>query len=271
MEKITTNLCRLCNSTNLEKCFDAKILGKYQTTFYLCNNCSLLQPINPNIWLKESYKNSINISDTGLLSRNLVFVNKLCSLIFLIFGYKNLSNLKFLDYGAGYGILVRLMRDIGFNFFWQDEYSDNLLARGFEMKHNHFYEACTLLEVMEHLLYPLEEVKEIIKKTNMIIFTTTLYGSMPPNPNKWSYYGLSHGQHISLYSKKTLKWIANELSLFLYTDNRSLHILSKKKLSRHIILIHKLFTKFSIGKIIFQIFLKSQTLTDHNNLKVNNN
>jgi len=33
----------------------------------------------------------------------------------------------FLDYAAGYGLFVRLMRDAGYNFRWSDLYCQNLL------------------------------------------------------------------------------------------------------------------------------------------------
>jgi len=36
----------------------------------------------------------------------------------------------FLDYAAGYGLFVRLMRDAGYNFRWSDLYCQNLFVRG---------------------------------------------------------------------------------------------------------------------------------------------
>ena len=33
---------------------------------------------------------------------------------------------NFIDYAAGYGFFVSLMRDYGFNFYWQDKYCENL-------------------------------------------------------------------------------------------------------------------------------------------------
>ncbi len=38
----------------------------------------------------------------------------------------------FLDYAGGYGVFTRLMRDIGFDFYWHDPYTQNLFANGFE-------------------------------------------------------------------------------------------------------------------------------------------
>ena len=120
--------CKICNKKS-NYIFNAKILNKYNIEYYHCPNCGFLQTEEP-FWLEEAYKESINISDTGIMVRNL-YLSKITTLIIYFLFDKNK---KFLDYAGGYGIFVRLMRDIGFDFYWYDKYSENLLARGFEYK-----------------------------------------------------------------------------------------------------------------------------------------
>ena len=83
-------------------------------------------------WLEESYKNPINISDTGILERNLHNARLMKNILFIIFG----SKCSCLDYSGGYGT-YETMRDIGFDFFWHDPYTQNLFA-GFEFLHKKF-------------------------------------------------------------------------------------------------------------------------------------
>jgi len=65
-------------------------------------------------WVKEAYNNSTSITDTGIMSRN-ISSSKITATI-LYFLFKTFD--KFLDYGGRYGIFTRLMRDIGFDFYW---------------------------------------------------------------------------------------------------------------------------------------------------------
>ena len=89
--------------------------------------CGYVQTEDP-FWLEESYYSSINDSDTGMMMRNLWHMNVTTTLIYFLFNTKG----QFLDYGGGYGVFVRLMRDIGFDYYWQDKYTENLFAQGFE-------------------------------------------------------------------------------------------------------------------------------------------
>jgi len=53
------------------------------------------------------------------MSRN-ISSSKITAVI-LFFLFKKFG--KFLDFGGGYGIFTRLMRDIGFDFYWYDPHS----------------------------------------------------------------------------------------------------------------------------------------------------
>jgi len=112
------------------------------------------------------------------------------------------KNGKFLDFAGGYGVFVRLMRDIGFDFVLYDKYTQNLFAKGFEYNPSHKIEAITTFESFEHFAKPMDEIESMLKISKNIIFSTELLPDPIPKPEDWWYYGLEHGQHISFYSKK---------------------------------------------------------------------
>lgn len=138
-------------------------------------------------------------------------------------------NGRFLDTAGGYGIFTRLMRDIGFDYYWEDEYSPNLVARGFVANAGH-YEAVTAFEVLEHLTDPVGFVGKLLERTDTIIFSTELFSGPPPNPDWW-YYAFATGQHISFYQEGTLRYLAGQFGLQLHTVGQ-LHILTRKKLNK---------------------------------------
>lgn len=109
--------CKICYRDN-HSIFNANILNKYDIKYYHCSKCGFVQTEEP-YWLGEVYNESINISDTGIMFRNL-YLSKISTLIIFVFFNKNK---KYLDFAGGYGVFTRLMRDIGFDFYWKDKYS----------------------------------------------------------------------------------------------------------------------------------------------------
>ncbi len=247
-------LCRICNS-EAQLAFKNKILSKYLISYYKCSNCGFLQTETP-FWLNEAYLESINLCDTGILRRNSVLSNFISILLFFYFPRKG----KYLDYAGGYGLLTRAMRDIGFDFFWEDPYTPNILAKGFEKKENN-YDLISTIESFEHFENPLNQIEKMLSLSNNIFFTTQLLPYEIPQPDKWDYYAFSHGQHISFYSIKTLQFIAKRYKLNLYSDGKFFHLLSPKKFSYNIVLSSKVLyglqAHFFIKKLI-----KSKTLQD---------
>lgn len=250
--------CRICSST-VSSIFKTKILDKYFIEYYHCKNCGFIQT-EEHFWLEEAYDNAISLTDTGLISRNL-YNAKILKIIFPFLS-KNLKELKCLDYGGGYGILVRLMRDMGYDFFWYDKYCSNLFASGFEADTNSSYDVITAFEIFEHLSNPLEEIDNMFNFGNpdFLIFSTDIYKKNIPDKNWW-YYSFETGQHISIYHLETLKYIANKLNFYLLTDHNNFHILTKKYLSNITFNFYlKFFKKFPI---LIKNKLESKTFSDH--------
>lgn len=248
-------LCKIC-SNKAEKRFEAVILGKYTGSYYQCPNCQFLQIDNP-IWLEEAYNESINSCDTGILARN-IWHRELASII--IYYFFNHSG-QFVDYAGGYGIFTRLMRDIGFDYYWSDKYTENILAKGFEYKDNIRIELQTAFEVLEHLENPLQDLNSMLSVTRNLLFSTELLPTPLPAPDQWWYYGTEHGQHISFYTKRTLRYIADNYGLNYY-NFRTLHLFTDKPINKN---KFYLFTRFYKNLSLFKYLqknMKSRTMSD---------
>lgn len=207
--------------------FSALVLDKHHADYEVCDACGFLRVHAPH-WLDEAYTSAIAAADTGLVMRNIAIAGKLSAILY--WGLKERGAGQYVDAAGGYGMLTRLMRDFGFNFYWKDKFCANLVAPGFEY-HEEFGPcvAVTAMEVMEHLTDPVAFVQETLAAANAetLIFTTELYEGDPPKPNAWWYYTFETGQHIGFYQKRTLKILGEKLGLY-FVSVGGIHILSKK-------------------------------------------
>ena|SRR3989338_2073298 len=234
-------ICKICNATS-QKIFSSKILNKYDIEYFYCKECGFLQTEEP-YWLSESYQSSINMSDTGIIERNISLSRVTATVLYFLFG----RNSKYLDFAGGYGILTRLMRDIGFDFYWDDKHTQNLFAKGFEYSENTGnIKLITCFEGFEHFVKPREEIDRMLNISKNILFSTYLLPTLIPKPNDWWYYGLEHGQHISFYSIKTLVYLAKKYGLNFYSVD-GIHVLTERSFS-------PLFFKVLIKSNKFRLF-----------------
>ena len=222
---MTKPICRVCKSTVL-KIFSSNVLQKYSVEYFQCSRCEYIQTENP-YWLEEAYNSPINVSDTGMIMRNLWFRNVAATTIFFLFNYKG----KFLDYGGGYGVFVRMMRDVGYDFYWQDKYTENLFAQGFEFAETEKMpiELLTCFEAFEHFVDPLAEFENLLCISRNILLSSEFVPEPLPSPSEWWYYGVEHGQHIGFYQKKTFLYLAERYNLNFYTNSQNIHLLTEKQ------------------------------------------
>lgn len=232
--------CKICNQ-NSDKKFESLILGKYLTSYFACPACGFVQTGEP-VWLEESYTEAINSCDTGILSRNIRLRESVSTILYHFFD----RQAAFLDYAGGYGVFTRLMRDIGFDYYWCDKYSKNIFAHGLEYDNNQPIELVTAFEVLEHLVEPLEDIEKMLSISRNILFTTELLPKPLPSPRDWWYYGVEHGQHISFYTRTTLENIAQRFGLH-YHAFEELHLMTEKSISPlKLKLLRKHFRRFRL-------------------------
>ena len=252
--------CPICQGKS-EVVFSATILGKYKIDYFYCEICGFLQTEKP-FWLDEAYSHAISDLDTGLVGRNLRVAKIFTCILYNLFSHEG----RYVDVGGGHGLLTRLMRDIGFDYYWIDKYCDNLFARGFEATPMVLpVTALSSVEVFEHIHEPISFIQEYFEafKTRTIIFTTVTFEGEPP-PIDWWYYALDSGQHISFYQKRTLAYIARYLGCKYYFVVGDFHILTDNLLNETYLNIFKKDILINLAYyIITKWKIKSRTWQDH--------
>jgi Methyltransferase domain len=223
----TPGHCPICTGSRRER-FQARLLGKYNVCYFYCDSCGLLQTEEP-YWLDEAYSIAIADTDTGLVSRNLDLADRVACLLYFCFD----PGARYLEFAGGYGLLTRLLRDKGFDFYWHDPYCQNVFARGFEwdpLKGTSSCHAVTAFEVIEHVWDPAAFIRNALEVAHAktIIFSTLLYEGEPPSPEEWWYYSLSTGQHISFFRRETLLTLANKLGLHFHSHG-SFQVMTAEK------------------------------------------
>lgn len=167
--------CKICQSST---CIfgETQILNKYPARYFRCQNCGFIQT-EDSYWLEDAYSETITKSDIGLIGRNLQMAAHTKKLLLTCFEPKE----KFIDYGGGYGMFVRMMRDQGFDFYRYDPLCKNMFAEGFDANPNANYTLLTAFEVFEHLSEPLAEIEKMLSFSRNLFFSTLLLPK-PPKP-----------------------------------------------------------------------------------------
>lgn len=206
--------CRLCDNES-RYLFSKSVLQKYNIAYFECTHCKSLQTESP-YWLDEAYSviSSTDVGEVERAQRQQVRTFFLCKVLGLA------PSARILDWGAGDGLGVRMMRDVGLNAFWSDKYARNRYARGFEQGPPHQYSMVTSIEVWEHFANPREEIEKIFSFDPEVVFVSTgLYSSQGSD---WNYLHPLRGRHVFFYSEAARRYCAH---VFGY------HVLTQKQFS----------------------------------------
>lgn len=225
----TSNACKICGS-NSHLLFKAQVLKKHQVSYFQCSNCQFIQTEEP-YWLPEAYASAITSLDIGLIDRNLHYLRITQNIINQFFD----ADAVFLDYGGGYGMFVRMMRDAGYTYYRQDDYCENIFAKHFDvtdLKEQPEFELVTAFEVFEHLQDPEKELKRMLGFGKSILFST---GLQPANQTfksaeDWWYFAPETGQHIAFFTPKALSLLAGKHQLHYYNHD-NLHLFTPLQLA----------------------------------------
>lgn len=219
--------CRICDA-DARRLFSAKVLRRHEVGYWRCQACGFIQTEQP-YWLPEAYRSALNITDTGLVARNIGYARSIALLMFFFIDRRGVG----VDVGGGSGMLTRLLRDTGFDWYWRDPYSENLFARGFEYDPARVpdVDLVTALEVFEHAVEPRDTVRGLLEIAPRIFFSTELVPEpAPTRVDDWWYFAPEHGQHVGFFTRQSLVRLANEFGLHLYTNGSHAHIMSREPL-----------------------------------------
>ncbi len=223
--------CHLCGTETAQH-FDTQVLGGHAARYAYCADCDHIFADSPD-WLDEAYTETTDAADTDTATRNVLTALRLAALCHVGLGERGEG--VYVDVAGGYGLLTRLMRDLGFNYFWSDRYTQNLFARGFEYQPGlGACRAVSAIEVLEHTVNPIEFIRQALAQhqSDTFIFTTeTFPDGCPPRPGQWGYYALESGQHIAFFSPRGLTRLAERLGMHHFPLGR-IHLFSKKPLPR---------------------------------------
>jgi 2-polyprenyl-3-methyl-5-hydroxy-6-metoxy-1,4-benzoquinol methylase len=216
--------CKICNSTQSDYSFTKTILSKHKVEYSRCANCGFLQTESP-YWLNEAYSNAIAKLDVGIIYRTLHLYPAVAALIDFLF-----KGEKYIDYGGGYGIFTRIMRDNGYDYYNYDPMCENIFSQAFNVNGNDTtrYDLLTAFEVFEHLENPVEDVEKMFQYSDSILFTTEL--QPPKNIESWWYLVPETGQHISFYTTKSLAELAKRTNSSVYSKG-NIHVMSRKQVN----------------------------------------
>lgn len=204
--------CPLCDSGRINAFGGiVRVMERHKAQYHRCGVCDLVFAEDP-YWLKEAYENPISATDLGYCGRNVSLVRMTHAVLWGVLGRRTARGL---DYGGGYGMFVRLMRDRGWDFFLYEPHAANLFAGRYvvsDLSSNSIFDVVTAFEVIEHTVHPLEMMKEWLRLGRVLILSSQLVPPEAKDPREWWYFGLQHGQHVSLMSAETLLWLGKELS-----------------------------------------------------------
>jgi len=205
---------------------EATLLGRHRVAYFECTGCGFLRTEDP-YWLAEAYSSAISALDTGAVARNIDCARDLSRLIPMLFGRDG----HFLDFAGGHGVMTRLMRDYGLDYYWSDEYAVNHYAQGFDWGPSLVPAvAVTAVEVLEHVTDPVSLVAEVLEvsSTENVLFTTLL------RPRRfdsdWWYLATDSGQHVGFHTRESLRALASRVGL-TYQGIGRWHLLTATPLS----------------------------------------
>jgi hypothetical protein len=225
---LKTSTCLVCKQQS-DVVFAARILNKYDASYFKCSQCGLIHTERPH-WLGEAYQSAITSVDVGLVRRNL----DLAEITERIIDQNFQRDGRFLDFAGGYGLFARLMRDKGYNFFRQDKFCPNLFAANYDLNDlpaSTRFELVTAFEVFEHLPDPCQEAQRMLELSDSVLFTTEIVPSSPiATADDWWYFAPETGQHISFFSTKALEMLAAQMNCYLWTNKVTTHLLTRRRL-----------------------------------------
>lgn len=199
--------------------------AQYNIKYYYCKNCYFIfldeeKIISPKKEKERYMKHNNDFSNEGYVIMFKRFIKRWIRPYYIPFGTA-------LDFGCGpVPVLALLLKEEGFEV---DIYDLHFAPE--KVYTNKKYDLITLTEVIEHLKNPLKIINTLIRHLNrngILVIMTLFHPENEEVFKKWWYR--TDCTHISFYSAKTFRYIANTLDLkVLITDEKNICVLCKNK------------------------------------------
>lgn len=217
--------CGACGAT-MAPTFRRRLLSQGQVQYFECRSCGFTRTEDPT-WLAEAYSRPISRLDTGAVARNLSCARDLRLLLPRWFGWGG----RYLDFAGGHGVLTRLMRDHGLDYYWADRYADNLFAGGFEWSTGLSpATAVSAVEVLEHVVRPDDFLAEVLRTSGAeTVMMTTLLRPQGSLPADWWYLAPETGQHVAFHTPESLRRLGRRFGMDTFSIGQW-HVLTRRQL-----------------------------------------
>ena len=206
--------------------FKRRVMDKYDVEYFYCEESGIIQTEEP-YWLQEAYQSVIFPLDTSVASRNYENARRLEPILSLLFP----PHAVFVDTAAGYGLLTRLMRDIGFNFLAHDKFCENIFSKQFVAPPGTRAVAISAFEVLEHLVDPVKFLSDELNafQSDSLIASTSVFEGAIPGFD-WPYYSFESGQHVTLYQPRSLELVARSAGCRYARLGADLHLFARQEI-----------------------------------------
>jgi Methyltransferase domain len=241
--------CRLCGgeTTNI---FSETVLGKHRVAYFRCAACASIQP-EPPYWLDEAYGSALARVDADAARRSVD--NRVRVAIYRkLFAHKAG---RMLDFGGGFGLLCRLLRDWRIDCVFIDRYAGAGFAEPFRVETiaPGTYDLITGFEILEHLPDPAAALAPVFAAgADHLLFSTELVPA-DTGPD-WYYFAFDQGQHVFFYSAAAMTKLA-ERHGYRYRNFGNLHAFSRAPLGQVRCAVFGLFRK-GAGKFVAEFAFK---------------
>lgn len=229
-------------------------MRRYDAQFWRCSSCGFVFVQDPH-WLEHAYADAIHDADLGVPWRAVTHSRATKALIEVFLRRSN----RYLDYGAGNGLFVRHMRDLGYDFVGYEPHGDMTFARDFRVEDwdSRRFDLICAFEIAEHLEEPADTFERLFTRTDAVLFSTQLLPKSTPPPGQWWYYGLEHGQHVSFQTRRSLRALADRLGCHVVSRGSNLHLLTRRRIRRR---LFDLVVSERIGKLVDLVYSRPSLL-----------
>jgi len=186
-------------------------LSGFLIDYLLCSRCGFCFAPQIANWSLEEFEDKIYNDQYIKVDPDYVDVRPRLNAANLIslFG-EHSGSIRHLDYGGGSGLLSSLLKESN----WNSCSYDPFVNKGMNPEEIGKFDLVSAFEVFEHVPAPSEMMKNlrsILSPDGMVVFSTLVSdGNIFPNQRlNWSYASPRNG-HISLFSRKSLHWLAEK-------------------------------------------------------------